>query len=315
MKFKKLLIIILCISFLGGCRVFRIDIDDMEENTTNTPVDFEVAEDPKEIKPSASINLNDEASIREYMIGEWFYKIDYISNMVCMMNIDEELNIDLVFKDSFSEKVKGEYSGTINLDRMYPEETELPQAPNLISIDLKDTDYPGGDYFFLHRTIYDEKTVMSLFFAGNGNGIMDKVADVEFGYVPEEIIFEKVGGEKSELLPRKNDEFHAVLWGVGEDGRSLWLDDVIWTPKEEDFFEDLYPKRMTMYENEVKESVLYQVAEDRLEEIIDDNLFIGEAFVIKTDEEGNIIYFSMEGNPWYSEKGQQILNKQYSLAR
>ena len=179
--------------------------------------------------------------------------------------------------------------GQINLERFEENGDELP---DLMAIDLGDADWPGGDYFFLHRTIYDGKIVMSLFFAGNGNGIFDLLADIDnFEYGPEEILFEKKSIEKSQLKPLEDTEFYAVYWGSDPDGKSLWLDEVHWTPTEEYDPNALYPSRMTLYQDDFPESTLYGIAKESISNILENPMYAGEVYFVQTDKEGNIIDF------------------------
>lgn len=205
------------------------------------------------------------------------------------MNIDEQLKVSFSFHDSYANESKGHYSGQIKLDRMHANPNE---AADLISIELLDTNYPGGDFFFLHRSNYDGKLVMSWFFAGNGNCILDMISSEDFEYTPDEIIFEKESKETPQLSPHKDKEFHAVFWGRGADGQSLWIDDVYWTPSgQEDFAKD-FPQRMILYVNDVPESILYSIASDRISDILGDDLFPGEVYVVQTDGQGKIINFA-----------------------
>ena len=213
------------------------------------------------------------------------------------MDIDKDLNVHLSFYNRETNQSKGDYKGIINFDRQYASPNE---APDLISIELIDADHPGGDFFFKHRTVYDGKCVMSLFFAGNGNYIFDMLVDIDnFEYAPEEIIFEKICQEISPLTPLKNSEFYAVFWGDAANGKSLWLDEVQWTPIEEYDPDPMYPDRMMLYEDDVPGSVLYNILPDKLEQIVGTNKyemigmnkFEGEVYFVKTDENGTIIEF------------------------
>ncbi|HZJ83600.1 MAG TPA: hypothetical protein VFD57_07305 [Clostridia bacterium] len=313
MKGKGLLAVLLCILILSGCsglkakirdRVIDSSIPPASEDLDETKEDskpisqpkFSKSEDKSILKPSLNkkedklislYDLSAEEDIREYLVGEWIFDKEYVSDIVCEMNIDEDLNIHLSFHDVYIGEVKGEYSGRIELDRMH---ISPDDAPYLLCIDLMDTDYPGGDFFFLHRTTYDEKIVMSWFFAGNGNCIFDILGPDDFEYTPEEIMFEKLSGEMSQLEPYVGTEFYGVFWGKGADGESLWIDDVHWTGEAYDIVID-YPRRMALYENDVPESILYRIAPDRTSDILGDDLFPGEVYLVQTDDGGNIIDF------------------------
>ena len=256
--------------------------------------------DIKPITTNFEFDLTTEKGIREYLQGEWVYDYYYRGDVICKMNIDKDLNVHLSFKNSYSDEPKGDYSGKIKLDRIY---ANKDQAPDLLSIELKDKGNPGGDFLFLHRTIYDGKRVMSWFFAGNGNSIFD-VADFtgDFKNTAEEIIFEKITGEKSQLQPRKNDDFYAFYWGKGDNGKSIWLDDVWWTPNDEDDFSTAYPIVMTNYNNDMHESVIYSIAPNEIMDILGEDLTEGIVYYVQTDEQGKIKHFiSADEKKWIDE--------------
>lgn len=278
MKVKVLVTALVCVLILGGCSTPKVEVASI-----STP------------------DLSTEEGIREYLIGDWVFDKDYLSDFTCNMSIDEDLNIDLSFRSLYEEGYKEDFTGRITLDRQYAEPNE---APDIISIDLVDTEWPGGDYFFLHRTAFDGKFVMSLFFAGNGDGVFGNLEPTDSYGPPEEIMFEKVVGGSTALLPRVNEEFHAVFWGMGDNEESFWLDDVDWSLREytgetimiddeewdlEDWedFNAAYPSAMTLYENDVHESVLYSISSGETSVWYDD-LYPGEVYFVKTDENGKV---------------------------
>jgi hypothetical protein len=279
-KLKGIVAILICVLMLTSCSP---NIEKTPEATGLTPPD-----------------LSTEEGLRDYLVGEWHFFNEFLSQVLCDMTINEDLSVHLLFHDIYGGESKGEYTGKINLDRLYAEANE---APDLIVIDLIDSDYPGGDFFFEHRTVYDERRVMSLFFAGNGNCIFDLLGSEEFQIAPDEIVFEKETGEKSGLEPIKNGEFHAVLWGIGDDQESLWIDDVNWSPKETDDDQAMYPWRMTAYENDAQESILYKVDSEMSSEIFGDDLFTGDVYFVRTDENGHIIEFVAAEYKVFLEEG------------
>lgn len=308
MKRLGLFILIICILTLAGCNKTEpgnIDagvstkIPSTVEETKDTPVSS-VPEDSNSIEDGETdalgINFKSEKDIRDYLIGQWISDketlSDYLftqSDINCNMSIDQDLNVNLFFYNRYTNEPIGDYQGEISLDSFDENSNELP---DLISIDLGDSDWPGGDYFFLHRTIYDGKSVMSLFFAGNGNCIFDLLGDLDnFEYAPEEILFEKASGEKSNLEVLKEAEFYAVYWGSGPEEKSLWLDEVQWTPSEEYDPDAFYPTRMTLYQDKLPGSVLYVIAGESIDNILINPMYPGEAYFVKTDKSGNIIEF------------------------
>lgn len=291
------LAILICAVILTGCNNSKPENIDTEVNTIipNLPGEFKGLQG--EGKAIPKIDLNTEQGIKEYLVGEWVFDKEYMSDGVCNMSIDYDLNIQLSFQGKYVDDFKGDYVGKIILDRLY---ANIDEAPDLISIELTDTDLPGGDFLFLHRSIYDEKNVMSLFFAGNGNSIFDiYLCEEESDYAPSEIIFERESGITSQLSPHKNDSFYAIFWGKGVDGKSLWLDDVLLTPTDEYDSDPKYPYKMTYYENDVKESIRYRIHSDSFKDILGDDLYAGQIYFMQTDENGDIIGFeNVEDNEY-----------------
>lgn len=288
MKLKGLFILLLCLVILTGCNKTKFEDKDPQVST-NTPPASETFKDPKEKDlQQLVLDLSTEDAIKEYLVGEWVFEKEYISDKICKMSIDGDLNIHLSFYHAFTDELKGDYTGKIILDRQYAKPNE---APDLISIDLSHEDWPGGDYLFLHRTIYDGKRVMSLFFAGNGNGIFDMLTwNDDYDYRIEEVMLEKTTGEISLRSPLKNKEFYAVFWGHGVHYESIWLDEVQWTPpEEEDDYSTLYPRAMTLYEDNNPGSVLYTIDPEKSFDILGDDMFKGEVYYVETDENGNIV--------------------------
>lgn len=244
--------------------------------------------------PLSPPDLSTEEGIKEYLIGEWVYDYYNRGDVICTMNIDQDLNVSLSFENSYSEAPKGDYNGKIHLERVYAEANE---APDNIRIELIDSDEYGGDFFFLHRTIYDGKRVMSWFFSAIGNyDSVFSVLDFEEDYKTsvDEMLFEKQTGEESQGEPRVDGIFYAVYWGTGEDNSSIWLDDVWFspplTPPEEEEFPPLYPPAMTFYENnEIAEGFLYTVNPNEISEVLGEDLFKGGVYFVRVDENSNVV--------------------------
>ena len=291
MKRKVLATAFIFILILTGCNACKAEQKNVETSNIIPPHASEASERQKNIIPMSPRAFSNEDGIREYLEGKWVYDYYYRGDVLCTMDIDKDLNVALSFVNSYSDGPKGDYSGKITFDRAYAKPDE---APDLICIELMNTEEPGGDFFFLHRTIYDEKCVMSWFFAGNGNSVfnLEVPDDTEnIRSTPDEIIFEKTTGEKSQEESRKNDEFYAVYWATGSDKKSIWLDDVWWTPTGEDEQAQVYPQKMTQYETDVPESVLYTIAPEEIGEVLGDDLTRGEVYFVKTDEGGKITSF------------------------
>lgn len=231
-----------------------------------------------EAKPISPPDFNTEQGIRDYLIGQWSYEEPYLRDITCEMNIDKDLNVNISFENSYSDAPKGNYKGKISFDRAY---ADFDEAPDLISLELLNTDEPGGDFFFTHRTIYDNKRVMSWFFAGNGNTIFDVLDTTgEYMFLTEEVVFEKITGEKSKETANRDDEFYAVYWGMGSDGKSMWLDDVEWVSEE-----------MTEYETDIQESVLYKIVEEEILEVLGEEITKGSIYYVETNSKGEIKHF------------------------
>ena len=235
-----------------------------------------------------------EENLREYLVGEWVSDKETLSDYTlthsdinCNMTISEDASVSFLFYNRETNDIIGDYSGQITFDRFHKDSSV---GPDLITIELTDPDWPGGDFFFKQRTIYDGKRVMSWFPAGNGNCILDLLADIDNSeYAPEEVIFEKITGEKSDLKAKKTSEFYAVYWGQGKEGQSFWLDEVVWTPTEEYNPDALYPERMTLYEDDVPESVLYKIAPENMDYILQESMYAGDVYFVETDENGDIV--------------------------
>lgn len=286
MKYKALLAVLVCVAMIGGCS---------GPKETNTPI--------------SPPDLSTEEGVKEYLVGEWTASNSYQSDVVCKMSIDKDLKVELSFIDPTTEESKGDYKGQIELDRIY---AEPPSAPDTLRIELEGTDYTGGEFFFLHRTIYDGKRTMSWFLANGENCIFEMLGPEGVGFVPGEIIFEKVTGESSQLQARKNEEFEAVFWGKGADGQSLWFDDAICTPSGADD-ELVYPRMMTYYENDVLESVLYGIAPDQMSEVLGDDLFQGEVYYVETNEQGQITELMPADRKRFMDSGSFTVETQLEI--
>lgn len=282
----RLFAVIICIVILTGCNKTKPNDIDTEVNTTILPV----TEDPGVIigegAQMSPPDLDTEQGVREYLVGDWVCEMEYMSNIVANMVIDENLDIELSFYDSFTNKLVADYKGDISFMRMYRDPED---APDIITLQLDDDLYIECDYYFFHRTIYDGKRVMSLFFAGLENSVFDIfTGDNGLEYTMGEVVFEKVTGEVTQGKPRKNDEFYAVFWDHGVHYESIWIDDVEWTARDEDYNPN-YPVPMIVHENEVLESVLYNIDQDKKFDILGDDMFKGEVYYVKTDGKGNIV--------------------------
>ena len=284
-----LFLLLISIAILSACNSKNSEEKDLETNNLISPEASEVSEGPEnDIIPISGVDFTSEEDVRDYLVGHWVYDFYYRGDVICKMDIDKDLNVNLSFENSYSAEPKGEYKGEITLDRVHAFPS---QAPDLISLNLIDTDEVGGDFYFLHRTIYDGKRVMSWFFAGNGNSVFD-VLDVsgEFKSMAEEIIFEKITGEISQEEYRKNEDYYVVYWGMGPDKKSMWVDDVSWSPPHEDDYERLYPRAMNRYTTDVAESVLCNIAPDSISEVLGEDLTRGGVYFIELDENGHISY-------------------------
>jgi len=256
----------------------------LEEQTESFPIDLP--------------DMQTEAGIREYLAGEWyFYDPAYLGYKSCRMVIHEDMNVEFVFFDSVTYEPKGEYNGQFAFDRIYADASE---APDMLCLEFTDdSKLLGGDFFFLHRTVYDGRRVMSLFSVGNGGCVFDLLDPSEenrWGYAPVEMLFIKDTGEEYDLAPRRTAEFYAVYWG-GYESVSIWLDDIDWPlpggyDLEEIGSDSWYRYLTTRYNNEVPVSVIYVLPEDRTQ-AADGDLHYGEVYLVNTDEHGEITYMRL----------------------
>lgn len=305
-----LLLVFIGIVILTGCNNSKPDDLEVIDNKKNTSV-LSVAEDSEKTKIEDKLisppDLETEQGVREYLIGEWMCQIEYMSNIVANMTIHENLDFELSFYDSFTNESKGDYKGNIIFKRIYKDPDD---APDMITLQLDDDRYIDCDYYFFHRTIYDGKRVMSLFFAGAYDSIFDILAGNDsIDYTIGEVMLEKVTGEVTQGKPRKNDEFYAVFWGHGVHYKSIWIDDVEWTLREEDY-DPNYPVPMIVHENEEEESVLYNVDQDKKFDILGDDMFKGEVYYVKTDGKGNIVeLISAEYKKFLEESSEEYMDE------
>ena len=252
------------------------------------------SEEQAESFPIGLPDMQTEAGIREYLTGEWnFYDHAFLGYNACRMIIDKDMNVELEFFDSQTYGPKGKYGGQFTFDRIF---AAAHEAPDLLCLELTDgSTMLGGDFFFIHRTIYDGLRVMSLFSAGNGGCVFDLLDPSDedgWGECPVEMLFIKDTGEENDLAPRRDAEFYAVYWG-GYEHVSIWLDDIDWPPSgdydpEEIGSDSWYRYLTTRYDNEVPFSVAYVLAED-LMQTLGGELLVGTVYAVKTDEHGEII--------------------------
>lgn len=285
---KGILFLIVGILILSACSKSELEeVNTLEEltreiNTKEKNLDLTENKETLISPP----DLNSEEGIREYLQGQWISNLPHMSDVFVDMNIYENLDLDIRFYDYTTNESKGDYKGKIILDRIH---AKLEEAPDVITIELSDKTYSMGQFFFLHRTIYEGNRVMSLFFTGDGKSVFNILLDYDTDYIIEEVMFEKVTGEILEGETRKNDSFHAVFWEHGIYYESIWLNQVDWTPVEEDNFVRLYPRPMTRYEDNIRQSILYNINPEKDSEILGDDLFKGHVYYVETDENGHIV--------------------------
>ena len=301
-KSIRMLLVFITIIFLTGCKGPKPEVIENNKPTTVLPV----VKKPKPTivkEPSISPpDLETEQGVREYLVGDWVCEIEYMSNIVANMTIHENLDVELSFYDSYINDLVVDYKGDIMFKRIYRDEED---APDIITLQLNKEPYIECDYYFFHRTIYDGKRAMSLFFADLENSVFDIFTeDNGLEYTMGEVVFEKVTGEVSEVKLRKNDEFYAVFWGHGVHYESIWIDDVEWEPREEDYNFN-YPVPMIVNENEVKESILYKVDSDKNFHILGDDMFKGDIYYVKTDERGIIVELISAGRKMFLEESAE----------
>ena len=252
--------------------------------------------------PKTLPDMNTEEGISEYLAGEWNFQNTsdrkYIS---CRMVIDVNLNAKLEFYGYHTDKgkeVKRVFTGKISFGRLEGAPHESP--PDWLHLELnQESEQVGGDYYFLHRTVYDKRCVMSLFYAGNSEclfGLLDPsvgaTGNCWEGDFPDEIVFIKETGEEYHHSPRTNEEFYALFWGQGKDG-VIWLDDISWPPSA---LPDLsllfegdrtYIYYTTKFDNETPVSIAYGAARD-MKTDGGGKLRQGETYLINTNGRGEI---------------------------
>ena len=253
-------------------------------------------------------DLDSLSGIKNYLVGTWVFSDGYRSDVVCDMTIDENYNVQLEFFNLYENEPAGNYSGKIAFDHVY---VDPDQAPDYLRIILDDEEVSGGEYYFLHRTNYDGILVMGLFYGGTGSSVFDILGPEGFQETPKDIYFERFADIPPSQEPKKDAQFHAVFWGMGDDQTSIWLDDVAWFDLEDDLPTD-YPREIMQYHNEVYESSLYPIPDDLFTEIMGDDLFQSTVYYVKTNDQGEVIglmdpmavYFTEEGE--YNELSEML---------
>jgi len=251
--------------------------------------------------PKTLPDMNTEAGIREYLIGEWyFYNTSDREYYSVRMTIDKDLGVRFDFTTSSrtkATKTADVITGQFSFDRY----DDKAPVPDILQLELpNDRSLVGGNFFFVPRTVFDGRRVMSLFPIGQDLdvfGLLDPSGyDVGFGwgYSPDEIIFIKETGEEYDIAPLTNAEFYAVYWGRGKaDTGAVWLDDITWPPAPlpdsfNPFYDGWYRFLTTRYENETPISVAY-AATDGMRIEGGGDLRQGEAYLVKTNGRGEII--------------------------
>lgn len=307
-KYRRLLLLLIGILILTACNTSEPEVVENKNKTLVLPVVQESEKIIVDEQPISPPDLETEQGVIDYLVGDWTCEMEYMSNIVANMTIHENLDFELSFFDSVTSESKGDYKGSIEFMRIYRNQDD---APDLISLKLEDHKYEESQYFFFHRTIYEGKRVMSLFFAGYEESIFDILTgDDDSDYTISEVLLEKITGEVTERKPRKNDQFYAIFWGHGVHYESIWLDDVEWTPRDEDYNAN-YPVPMLVHENEELESLLYNVDGDNKFDILGDDMFKGEVYYIETDEAGNIISLISADRKRFLEEGSDYFDDDY----
>ena len=306
-KSIRILLFVIVIVFLTGCKDSKPEVMENNKATSDLPVVKEHEPTILVETPISPPDLETEQGVREYLVGDWVCEIEYMSNIVANMTIHENLDVELSFYDSFINKLVADYEGDIVFKRIYRDEED---APDMITLQLKVEPYIECDYYFFHRTIYDGKRAMSLFFAGLENSVFDIFTeDNGLEYTMGEVVFEKLTGEVSGGKPRQNDEFYAVFWGHGVHYESIWLDEVEWEPREE-AYDPNYPVPMIVHENELKESILYKVDNDNKFDILGDDMFKGDIYYVKTDKGGIIVeLISADRKMFLEESSEEYMDE------
>lgn len=245
-------------------------------------------------------DLDSLLGIKNYLVGSWVFSDGYRSDVVCDMTIDESFNVQLEFFNPYENKPVGNYSGKIVFDHIY---VDPDQAPDYLRIILNDDKVSGGEYYFLHRTNYDGVLVMGLFFGGTGSSVFDILGPEGLQETPKDIYFERYVNIPPSQEPKKDAQFHAVFWGMGDDHSSIWLDDVAWFDLEDDLPTD-YPREIMQYQNEVYESALYPIPDDLYTEIMGDDLFPGAVYYVETNDHGEVIGLKDPMHAYFAHEGE-----------
>ena len=147
------------IGILAVLLVLFMAVGVAEEERTDAGEQWTHVELQTETFPTQLPDMNTEAGIREYLAGEWYsYDPSHLGLDACRMIIDEDLNTSFEFFSGFTNETKGHYSGHLSFDRIYADAHEVP---DLLCLTLSDDcALLGGDFFFLHRTVFEGRCVM-----------------------------------------------------------------------------------------------------------------------------------------------------------
>ena len=245
-------------------------------------------------------DLDSLSGIKNYLVGTWVFSDGYRSDVVCDMTIDESFNVQLEFFNLYENEPAGNYTGKVMFDHIY---VDPDQAPDYLRIILDDEEVSGGEYYFLHRTNYDGILVMGLFYGGTGSSVFEILGPEGLQETPKDIYFERYANIPPSQEPKKDAQFHAVFWGMGEDQNSIWLDDVAWFDLEDDLPTD-YPREIMQYHNEVNESALYPIPDDLFTEIMGDDLFPGTVYYVETNGQGEVTGLMDPKRAYFAEQGE-----------
>jgi hypothetical protein len=299
MKNRNIFIMILSLMLLfSGCK----DSNTKIQETIKKPSEVNKPTIKKPQENLVIVDLSDEDAVKNYLIGEWHYGVNYANDTTLTMKIENDMKINLTFFDKNTQQYIESHKGQLEFKWVH---ADLDKAPDSLVLMANKENQNNGEYFFSHISTYSDKHVMAWYTLGNENTLLDvlglpgsepnpgdMLGSNTIQSVPQKLLFEKTVEQSFNSKPNINSKFHAILWKDKGSPEKLWLDDVDWSYKSEVDFAPIYPKIMTLYENDVKESVLYSVYAPDKEYIIDIGLISGELYYVETNALGEITLLS-----------------------
>ena len=261
------LAIILAFSLMGCANNVPTNSEPQQEPQESLPQ--EAQPEQAEEKNPLDFDFKSEEDILKYLVGQWEHFSLGFSPEESSLTIYDNLNLSISIgkKGENSE----EYTGSIEI---------LEDMESL----LFKIDGESYTYNFKHKTFYDGCYLMGLYHSGESNHILGDLVKGYEMHMIDEVLFQRATSIEYSPQAIKNSSFLGAIWGYEvEDGRDkLWIGELDKDFKFTDGISQLYG--------------FSQEIDDETMSIYYDNLFTTYVYILETDENGDIISLSMEGN-------------------